>query len=191
MNYTIFLYPQVTPRYITVHGPTSDETVLNPGGNPGYPVEATLLYSPPDFDKYSDGNRYQLLLDPHGKATSAEIFVTFPDIREPKAQEIRTAGAVRLLALTTPYSAEERESWANQQKEAEAWTLNNSAPVPMITAMATARGITIAVMVGKIMDNVDLFRAAAGQILGTQQALLDQIYAATDFDTMRAITWPN
>ena len=76
--------------------------------------------------------------------------------------------------MATPYTAAERETWATQQREARAWLADNSAAVPMITAMAAVRGLTLAEMTGEIMENVALFEAASGYILGKQQQLLDR-----------------
>ena len=44
----------------------------------------------------------------------------------------------------------EQLSFEQQKKEAEAWTADNSASVPMLTTMATARGISVSDLVGKI-----------------------------------------
>jgi len=102
--------------------------------------------------------------------TAAEIAA------EEKAKEdavIRSSGSTQLLALGNPYSPEERETWITQEAEARAWTANHSAVCPMITAMATTRGIPIALMVQKIIENADLFKGASGQILGAQQKALD------------------
>ena len=188
MPYTICIVPHVVERFKTVPGPFGQSRVVE--NTPVLP--GNITYKPETFDPFSadEGNRKILLTDPQGTTTSAEIFATFPAIREPKEKEIRLEGGKRLEALAAPYGPEERESWATQQREARAWLVDNTAATPMLSAMATARGITLAVMVGKVMENVALFEAAAGQILGQQQALLDQVYAVTDFDIMWATAWP-
>jgi len=88
-------------------------------------------------------------------------------------QAIRDTGSAQLLALGNPYSAEERETWITQEAEARAWTANHNAVCPMITAMAATRGIPLATMVQKIIENANLFKGASGQILGAQQKALD------------------
>lgn len=193
MNYTIFMLPQVLERTITVPG-AGDSYVTKPNiPKRVYPSGTSLHYEPATLDIYSadSAKRRVLLNDPTGTATSADIFAAFPEIREPKAMEIRAEGSRRLLALANPYSAEERETWITQQREAEAWLLDNSAPTPMLDAMATNRGITKAVLVGKIMENVGLFRTVAGSILGEQQRLLDLVYGTASFDSMQAVSWEN
>lgn len=88
---------------------------------------------------------------------------------------IRRTGAEQLLALGNPYLKEERETWITQEAEARAWVKDNSAVCPMISAMATTRGIPLSLMVQKIIENADLFKGAAGQILGAQQKSLDEL----------------
>jgi hypothetical protein len=61
--------------------------------------------------------------------------------------------------------------------------------------MALARGISLSDLAGKVLENVALFEAASGAILGQQQALLDTLAAvdptAPDAATrIAAITWP-
>lgn len=191
MPYAIFTFNQVAPKFKAVPGPRGQSVMVLNTSAETYPPLASRIYSPPDLDIYSadPAKRKVLLCDPSGTATDAEIFAAFPKIREPKEIEIRAEGGKRLKMLAAPYGSEERESWATQQREARAWLADNTAPIPMITAMAEARNITVAEMVGKIMENVALFETMAGSILGTQQHLLDLIYSATTYDAMQGVTW--
>lgn len=193
MGFTIFTREQVTPREIVSHGAMRDELILNEGPPPAYPAGSSVFYAPPALDIYSSdpAARRVLLNDPNGTATGADIFAAFPLIREPKAAEIRAEGSKRLRSLAGPYSEEEREGWESQKQQARAWLANPETRIPTVSAMATTRGIPVDVMVDKIMENVFLYETAYGQIVGTQQALLDQIYAATDYGAMLAINWPN
>ena len=59
----------------------------------------------------------------------------------------------------------------------------------MITAMANNRGITVVDMVGKIVENANLYRNTIGELLGKQQRLLDEIAAATTTEEVEAIVW--
>lgn len=192
MGYTIFTREQVIPRTKTVPGPFGQARIVpNNGPAPQYPVGSNIVYTPENFDIYSSNpvDRQVLLSDPNGTATAAEIFTAFPFIRTPKELEIRAEGGRRLEALASPYGPEERETWTTQQREAREWLADNAANVPMITALARYRGITISELVSRIMENVGLFETASGVILGQQQGLLDSIYAATDYDQLQAITW--
>jgi hypothetical protein len=190
MNYRIFTYPQVSPQYIVAHGAIGEETVLNPGG----PVElppGTPVYKPGNYNIYAADSAQRTILyaDPAGTATSAEIFNACPGCRNWRADQIRNEGSSRLSTLAGPYQGPERETWSIQMTEAEAWLINMQAPTPLLTALAVNRGITIDALVGKVMENVQLFRAVSGVILGQQQALLDRIYTTQNITDLLAITW--
>lgn len=117
---------------------------------------------------------------------------TVSTLKTTQEERIRIEGSKRLSDIASPYLPEERDTWPTQLAEATAWLANNTAPTPMVDALAAARGIPKADLITKIMGNADLFRTASGNILGQQQALLDQIDAlpldATDAQ-IRAIDW--
>lgn len=90
-------------------------------------------------------------------------------------REIRARYAKMLTNIAAPYNAEERETWKTQEEEARLWMTDHELPCIMIRAMAVSRGITVELLVEKIIANADKFRAASGQILGMQQAEIDLI----------------
>lgn len=119
---------------------------------------------------------------------------TSDEVRSAKEIEIRREGSLRLTALAGTYLPAERETWATQQREARAYLLDSSAPTPMLSAIADARGISLTELVSKVMENVAAFEAASGAILGQQQALLDRLaavdlQAADALDQLAAIAW--
>lgn len=190
-GYSIIVVPQ-QPEFITVNGPYGPETWDAPLVEPLLPPTVGRLVCQPDNYNQAaaePARRTRVYDDSAGTATSQELFAACPQIRASKEREIRAEGAKRLSAMAAPYTAAERETWATQQREARAWLLDPAAPVPMISAMAAVRGLTLAVMVEKIMENVALFEAASGYILGLQQRLLDRIEAETDFAALLAIRW--
>lgn len=101
--------------------------------------------------------------------------MTPEEIQGARSAAIRVKYAAMLISIAQPYGPEERETWKTQEEEALQWQDDNNAPCPMIRAMSTARGITMQLMVEKILENSALFRAASGQILGLQQKELDQL----------------
>ena len=111
------------------------------------------------------------------------------DTRAAKERALRTEGGRRLTAMAAPYREAETKTWDTQQREARAYLADSAAPTPMLSAMASIRGIALAEMVAKVMENVALFETAAGQILGRQQALLDQLAAAATVAEIEAIGW--
>ena len=79
----------------------------------------------------------------------------------------------QLAALGRPYMENEQKSWAVQEAEARAYLADDTATVPYITTMATTRGIPVAIMAAKIIENAELFRAESARILGEQQREID------------------
>lgn len=192
MGYTVFIRDRIEPRYITRHGATSDEQILNLGTPPVRPGTFGQLIWSDTSDLYGADptRRVELWTDPAGIHSWAEIIPACPGLLDSRRALIRAGGERRLGQLATPYMLHERETWHVQQREAEAWRATpNAAVIPMVTAMAANRGLTIDALVDKIMENVELFRTTSGQILGQQQALLDRIDAATDMDTLLSIAW--
>lgn len=95
-------------------------------------------------------------------------------------------------AVTAGYPADEISSWPKQESEARAWLAGNTAATPWLDSASTARGITKADLVTRIMDNVSLFTAAHGQLTGKRQKLRDEIDALGSNPTqsqLDAIQW--
>ena len=89
--------------------------------------------------------------------------------------EIRTRYDQLLNSVVKPYVATERETWFTQLKEADEYLADNTVATPMLSAIATARGISVELLVTKIKENDTAFRSAAGTLLGQQQAELDAL----------------
>ena len=83
-------------------------------------------------------------------------------------------------ALIPEYPLHERETWDAQLREAEAYTADNTAPTRLLSAMATARGMTVAALAARVMDKAEAFATAGGAVIGCQQALEDQLQLALD-----------
>lgn len=189
-GYSVFTRDQITPASIIVHGVDGPESRKNPGLEPVYPVtyrrqicRAKNLYSATAAD------RAEVWEDTAGVDTSAKLMAACPQIKAQKEDQIRAVGERRLKALVTPYLPAERETWHVQKTEAAAWKKDNAAPVPMLTEMAGNRGITVAELAGLVLENVALFEAASGTVLGQQQFLLDWLEREQDFATIVSITW--
>ena len=87
----------------------------------------------------------------------------------------------RILVGSTA-SALEKATWEAQKSVAAAWNANNSidsADIPVLTKIATERGITVAALVGKIDTKVAPFNLACATELAKQQKLEDSVDACT------------
>ena len=105
---------------------------------------------------------------------------------------INTAYQSAANALTSGYPADEISSWPKQESEARAWLADSAAATPWLDSASTARGITKADLVTRIMDNAALFTTAHGQLTGKRQKLRDEIDAIGSNPTqsqLDAIQW--
>tara|TARA_E500000331_G_scaffold203788_1_gene195531 strand:- start:342 stop:1088 length:747 start_codon:yes stop_codon:yes gene_type:complete len=73
----------------------------------------------------------------------------------------------------------EQLSFEQQKSEAAAWTADNTASTPMLTTMATARGITVSALVSKINTKVAAYNSAVATKLAEQKVLEDEVDAFT------------
>jgi hypothetical protein len=71
----------------------------------------------------------------------------------------------------------EQLSFEQQKSEAAAWTADNTASTPMLTTMATARGITVSALVSKINTKVAAYNSAVASKLAEQKVLEDEVDA--------------
>lgn len=118
-----------------------------------------------------------------------DILPTAADLSDPPSlAEMRAAAIVKLDAafeaaaaqLVAGYPPSERLTWRIQEDEADAWTANPVAPTPYVDQLAAARGIDRLVLLGKVMENVTLFRQASALLIGKRQKWRDTIEAAAD-----------
>ena len=85
-----------------------------------------------------------------------------------------------MILIKTGYTEDEIKSWEQQRTEAIAYTADSGAAVPLITALAAAREITVAVLVTKINANVASYQTAYSASLGKKQKYSDQIETIND-----------
>jgi hypothetical protein len=95
--------------------------------------------------------------------------------------------SAKLADVRATYPPDEVTSWAKQESEACAWTANNAAPTPLLSAIAAARGVPFALLVSKVIEKADLFAAASGALIGARQKCEDQIAAAADPAAVEAV----
>lgn len=189
-GYTIVI-DQQRPQYSMVNGPAGPQMWEASAEAPPMPTLGAEICRPDNYSIFSvdPARRTRVFAAQNGTATSLELFAACPQIRSTREQTIRNEGARRLVALATPYSAAERETWATQRSQAEEWQLDPQCGCAMIRQMASNRGIALESLVAKIMENVTLFEAASGAILGKQQWLLDLIQKEQDFEALLTIQW--
>ena len=108
-------------------------------------------------------------------ANSAERLWTAKD---DALREVYAFYSAKLSDVRATYPADEVASWGKQESEARAWTADHAAPTPLLSAIATARGVPFALLVEKVIEKADLFAAASGALIGARQQAEDRISAA-------------
>lgn len=102
---------------------------------------------------------------------------------------INAACEQALSSISAQYPQAEIDSWAQQEREADAWTADNTAATPLLDAIAAARGAAKTEVVAKVHANAAAFKIMAGAAFGKRQGLRDQIDAATTVREVVAINW--
>jgi hypothetical protein len=107
-----------------------------------------------------------------------------------KAARIAEATAV-CDAILAPFGREygvwETATFDQQYAEAVAYTANPAAPVPLLSAMCAARGISVATLAGKIIANRLAWVGLTGYVIGQRQRIVGLIEAATSVTDVLAV----
>lgn len=95
--------------------------------------------------------------------------VPLTEILNQKAREVDADFTAACNVIRAGYTPDEIQSWPQQQYQAEAYTADSNAAVPLLTAMAGARGVTVAELAARILANASAYSEAYGQALGARQ----------------------
>lgn len=94
------------------------------------------------------------------------------------ALTLRDMFDLHMRRLVYAYPEQEIQSWAQQVKEAEAYTQDNNSPTPLLSSIATARGVPLPLLVQKILEKMKAYAEASGVIIGQKQAIEDLLEQA-------------
>jgi len=83
----------------------------------------------------------------------------------------------RMQLLNLHASALEEASWDDQRTEAFAYVQDNTTPVPTLTLLAAARGITVQEMSTKVVNAVNNYNASIANLLASKQTVESEIKA--------------
>ena len=83
----------------------------------------------------------------------------------------------RMQLLNLHASALEEASWDDQRTEAFAYAQDNTTPVPTLTVLAAARGITVQEMSTKVVNAVNSYNASIANLLASKQTVESEIKA--------------
>jgi hypothetical protein len=108
-------------------------------------------------------------------------------VKSSKQTAITQGAESALASLKAEYCATEIATWEQQLEEAKAYTEDSAASVPLLTAIATARGITVATLAAKIISNRASWVVTAGSVVGQRQAYQDTLDACTTVAEVESI----
>jgi hypothetical protein len=111
------------------------------------------------------------------------------DLKAQKRAEIDLAADTAISPITTVYSQSERDTWPIQESEAVEWSANNAAPTPMLSAIASQRSMTIAVLAASVLTKAAGFKVMAGATFGKRRAKIDLLEAAATAAAVNVIVW--
>jgi len=98
-------------------------------------------------------------------------------LRTSRLAAVNTCCDAALKALTISYPEREISSWPQQEREARALAASPGASVPLLAAIAAARGLDVSVLAVRVREKSDAFAIASGAIIGRRQALEDALAA--------------
>lgn len=113
-------------------------------------------------------------------------------IRAAQIAQINASFEISMAAIQLSYPASEVLSWQKQEAEARAFVANQSAPTPLIDALAQARNIDKGELAARVIVKADAFASISGAAIGKRQALEDAINALPSdapIEQITAITW--
>jgi hypothetical protein len=110
-----------------------------------------------------------------------------PNALRQKKREIESQYQSSVAQLTAGYDSQEISSWPQQAEEAKARNANPNAEVPLVAAIAAARGMDLTEMVTRILQKEAVFKPAFGTILGTKQARLLALESAQTLEEIQAV----
>ena len=81
----------------------------------------------------------------------------------------------------------ERDSWAQQSLEAQAWVADKQASTPILAGIARARGVPLDELRAKALAKSNAFTSLTASVAGQRQAFEDQIRAADSLAALDAV----
>ena len=131
---------------------------------------------------------------------SVRVFTPDPVTPDERAAILNAAKAAKLTeinaecqkavaALAADYPDSEVQSWPQQVKEATALSADPQADAPLLTAIATARGLPVAELASRVLGKMNAYAAASGALIGRRQAAEDLIDVAATPEDVAGIAW--
>lgn len=160
--------------------------VLNPTTPPAYDSWTHRLVE--GTPEQREGKWYQTwVLDPVTH-TPEEEAQRLAGVKFAKLSEINAVADRAIATLTATYPDREISTFDKQENEARAYASDAMSSTPFLSALAQARGISLADLVKRVLAKADAFAVASGSIIGQRQALEDRLDACMTLEEVQGIT---
>ena len=106
-----------------------------------------------------------------------------------KLMEINALCNDALSELASTYPSGELQSWSQQAKEADLYAADPTVATPILSAIADARGMTVAEMAERVAANVIAHSSASGALIGRRLAAEDALSLAATPEQVAEVTW--
>lgn len=180
-------------KNVSFPSPLTDE-ILAPFG---YAV--LNMITPPAYDWWThrlvegtpeqrEGKWYQTWVLESVTHTPEEEAERLAEAKSTKLSEINTVTDATIAVLTETYPDREIATFDKQESEARAYAADAMTSTPFLSALAQARGISLADLVGRVLAKANAFAVASGSIIGQRQALEDRLDACTTVEEVQGIT---
>lgn len=116
-----------------------------------------------------------------------EPIKTLEELKKEKIQELNMLYEQSVNSLVQDVPVSERSTFSIQEKEALEYSANNSASIPFLKNLAQNRGISLDVLVKKVLEKSSLYSLAVGTLTGKRQKIEDNIKKANTKDELELI----
>lgn len=155
--------------------------------------------TPPEYDSWThrliestpeqrDGKWYQTWVLEPVTHTPEEEAQRLAGVKFAKLSEINAVADMAIATLTATYPDREISTFDKQEDEARAYASDAMSSTPFLSALAQARGISLADLVKRVLAKADAFAVASGSIIGQRQALEDRLDACMTLEEVQGIT---
>ena len=140
--------------------------------------------------KATRGGQIPFTPEEEAEADAREAAAQLTELDDAKAEKQTQIDALfqgQMKVLRGTVLPEEVDTFLVQEREARAWVTDNTADIPFVTALAAARGLTIAELVPRILAKADYYTDLSATVMGNKHRLEDLLDNAETVEAVHAI----
>jgi hypothetical protein len=150
---------------------------------------AVVLAPPPDPAQFTITGSTVALVNGVPTQTITTAPIPLGTVQAAQYAAINAGANVDLGVIIAAYPELEVATWDQQLAEAQAFTASNTAATPLLSAISSASGLSLAALSANVLAKNAAYKAASGAIVGKRLALSAQIAAATTAAAVQAVVW--